>query len=688
MVRLLQRFAGAAWLLRAAAAGEAGSPCAEGGDACAVADEVSLLQLGTVMEASRTCLDGEVERYHYYSSMDPKLFEDKEEWARLASPPSCVPADSDEPAPKPPAAVQTEKAKTTGEKHLTVIGFATVDDKWCKHPCLALTFEKNRPKPADGDDTYSILDAAVWEEEKRIAVYEFDAEWEKQAKTAYTLCSDRSWSCQAVADFRESKKIYEKSWANEGLPSGAWSDELSAWLADAVEEILGLVRARPSKYYSFAYTGHGGQADGGMFTGRIQSKHAVAMWQKVTAAHGKWDIFDYSTNCQEGKWGMVNAQGPFVDYILASDLNVEGIKMGARWQDFIKNWRKYEIVQNLPNILQSRPTPREICMRLLDDFQKIYDEFSETMGAAKQRQTKALYDISKFATFQRALAQAFEAASASTQEAAVQATNGNSCDTQTFLQAVDDSAGSVWKAWTAFRPKFISSQKAFKWPDDKNVNGLRFLWYTRDAVCDVGAAGIMPACLNGGQFKAWSGSDCADVEGSKGRYCKDGYHGVDKNNRNVAYQVCESCGFCAKGAAKVTLMPEPAPTPAPAPTQKPQTALPTASPTASPTDAPTESPTPSPTAAPTSRPTRAPTSRPAARQVGRCGSFCTADRCHWTYSCGGCAFCGGSVTFAPTPSPTGDCRYYCKEDYCQYAGLCGECTICGGTREIPASPYR
>jgi len=162
-----------------------------------------------------------------------------------------------------------------------------------------------------------------------VTLYQFDADWEKRARSSIIeFCDKKSWGCAAYERFRESRSLLSVGpW-----PEGADTDDpvkFSDFLRGAFNQIFAKINsvAGPDAYKGLTYSGHGGLADGSLFEGALLPEDAAAVLQGATrdSSGGKLALLNFGTNCEEGHWNMLEALHPFADWILASDLNVGGL---------------------------------------------------------------------------------------------------------------------------------------------------------------------------------------------------------------------------------------------------------------------------------------------------------------------------------------------------------------------------
>merc|ERR1740121_1636359 len=79
---------------------------------------------------------------------------------------------------------------------------------WCPAPCHGPSWEMGSVKTAPGA-RYVLLEAAIWRQERRVALYHFDPEWQKKSRRVYHGICDGAWKCAAYREFRESKRLLE-----------------------------------------------------------------------------------------------------------------------------------------------------------------------------------------------------------------------------------------------------------------------------------------------------------------------------------------------------------------------------------------------------------------------------------------------------------------------------------------------
>eukprot|EP00397_Hematodinium_sp_SG-2012_P035124 GEMP01037750.1.p1 GENE.GEMP01037750.1~~GEMP01037750.1.p1 ORF type:complete len:342 (+),score=69.24 GEMP01037750.1:199-1224(+) len=218
--------------------------------------------------------------------------------------------------------VGTDHYNEQNATHLVHLSVFQSFESWCQYPCMSATWEIAAPKPRS--NAYKLYEAVIWRQEDppRLAVYQFDDVFERKARNTWHLCGGQ-WSCISFVSLRESYNVLN-------VPLSTDPDHLSPSLRRGFGEIFALLAQDNSKYstdappaYIMSYSGHGGAGDGSLFEGFLQQKDAMDLLE-TTRNVLRWDVLNLGTNCEEGRWGLLDSLHPFFRYIIASDLKVGG----------------------------------------------------------------------------------------------------------------------------------------------------------------------------------------------------------------------------------------------------------------------------------------------------------------------------------------------------------------------------
>jgi hypothetical protein len=149
-------------------------------------------------------------------------------------------------APSPSSSIAQLQSNATGPYflHLSVY---KLHANWCKPPCISPSWERGAKKPEKGNPNYALLEACIWDAEKRVALYEFDAEWAKITQSTpfqNGLCKGKGWKCQAYYDHREKAKLWEAKW-----PDGMSDRDKSKWMTAKWKEVFQIVNKRNPQHW-------------------------------------------------------------------------------------------------------------------------------------------------------------------------------------------------------------------------------------------------------------------------------------------------------------------------------------------------------------------------------------------------------------------------------------------------------
>jgi hypothetical protein len=348
--------------------------------------------------------------------------------------------------------------------HLSVF---LVRESWCAPPCKEATWEIGTPKP-DFGGPYKLLEAAIWLDEGRVALYEFDPTWADITSRAYFDLCNETYSCDAYFGHRESKRLMQVTWdpaARSDLPG------FSTILRDAFSEVFARAASHNPEHILFSYSGHGGYANGGLFEGYVTPADSAQLFQGLGR---KVSLMNFGGNCVEGKYDLLAHMKDFADYIIASDLPVEGVATfgdddEAR-QRYLKTRAELDDTTRLEVLMMDRMPIRDAAIALLDGWVEIWGTAKAAIAAGEIEQTKAAFDLAEVQPFATALKSAWAAADASTQSSAVKSSSEAKCDVDVYARTL-----GATDAWTALRFKFVSTQDLFQWEVGRGGLGFNYV---------------------------------------------------------------------------------------------------------------------------------------------------------------------------------------------------------------------
>jgi hypothetical protein len=278
--------------------------------------------------------------------------------------------------------------------YFLMISVFKVHAKWCKPPCQSMTWENAATKATKGNGNYQLLEACIWDAEKRIVLYEFDPEWHKIAKNApHGICKGKGFSCQAYYDHREKAKLFEARWTD------AIKDQaLSSWMKEQMKAVFRIAKSRRALNYGLTYSGHGARANGALFEGILYKADAQTLLKDEVDRKGKrFALFNFGGNCAEGKWNMVKALSPYADYLVASDLLVTGVRSlpSSKVKEYLGLKKKYDDLSYVKELFEKRMTTLQAAKELLAGRRKIWKFAKDAIKIDKLKQSKSLYDCCK-----------------------------------------------------------------------------------------------------------------------------------------------------------------------------------------------------------------------------------------------------------------------------------------------------
>eukprot|EP00928_Gymnodinium_smaydae_P045043 TRINITY_DN30070_c0_g1_i2.p1 TRINITY_DN30070_c0_g1~~TRINITY_DN30070_c0_g1_i2.p1 ORF type:complete len:564 (-),score=119.88 TRINITY_DN30070_c0_g1_i2:70-1662(-) len=392
---------------------------------------------------------------------------------------------------------------------------------WCEAPCSEPTWELQAPKASSPDSGYRLFEAAIWHQERRVALYEFDPRWVERARRAYhDICGGKGWSCLSYKLFRESRALLAVGpWPArlDGRPA-----ELSAWLLAAFRRIFAkMAEETPgAEHVGLTYSGHGASADGALFEGAIQAKDAQALMSYVTGIGagamgaaaaftqnhreepslelGRLSILNFGGNCAEGRWNMVFALHTFADWIVASDLNVGGLDMREadeeEQREILEAQERLGDLVILKQALEAKKAPFEALRQLVEGREKLWQSAQNRLIASQRlRQSIAVFESARrFAAFRAQLRKAYAQLPQSGRESFRKRVEGAQCDVLAATAQLDASdptrsGDGLSEAFRTLRPLFASTQSLFQWDVETCGLGFNFLGHN-EPPCDLKAA--------------------------------------------------------------------------------------------------------------------------------------------------------------------------------------------------------
>lgn len=374
-----------------------------------------------------------------------------------------------------------------------------------------------------------MLEAAIWRQERRVALYHFDPEWQKKSRRVYHGICDGAWKCAAYREFRESKRLLEVGpW-----PASADEDEqeLSTFLLDAFRKVFRKVRevAPDAEHTALTYSGHGARADGSLFQGAIAKHDTATLMQEITGitpgvnleggnattwnGRAPFSFLNFGGNCAEGRWNMVASLYPYAEYILASDLDVGGVEfkrkeMTTKLANMVKDLKSLEVLRREA---ETEPPLRELLDKVVDARTQLWDKaWKKPIQRQDLEQAIAIYEPSGFEPFRAALREAYLALPDATArlrfEEHVEEHWCDVLDAVRFFEPGSNSttamlstrtktqrrlrshgataAPSLEEKFMALRVKYASTREMIHW--DKHANGLGFNFLgAADPPCDL-----------------------------------------------------------------------------------------------------------------------------------------------------------------------------------------------------------
>jgi len=401
-----------------------------------------------------------------------------------------------------------------GSKHLAHLYVVQSNAQWCPPPCMGPTWELAASK-ASMSSSYTLLEAAIWRQDRRVALYRFDPDWESDARHAYHKVCSQEWTCPAYEIFREKQKLLEV---------GPWPaavdldpEALSQFLLDAFQKIFVKFRevAPDTKYVALTYSGHGARADGSLFEGAIRPADAATLLQGLPASAGKppMSLLNFGGNCAEGRWNMLAHLHPFADWIIASDLNVGGVKQTPDEMTAKSARVRQELgAMSVIKAAAEAKTPLEdLLEQVVASRQRIWDTvWKAPIQRQNLEQSIAVYRSDAFNAFSTAFRAQFAKLPTCRQMSFKRHTESNDCDvlaaatfldketsanqSRAFLQHSGDHRGaarqgsdSLAAKFGALRPMYASTRHLAKWKTHAQGLGFNFLGFHAPP-CDLASA--------------------------------------------------------------------------------------------------------------------------------------------------------------------------------------------------------
>jgi hypothetical protein len=306
-----------------------------------------------------------------------------------------------------------------------------------------------------------------------------------------------------------------------------------------------IVYKRNGVHYGLAYAGHGSKADGALFEGMISATDTrVAL---KAAAHKKFSLINFGGNCVEGRWNNLQVLKDFGEYVIASELTVNGLQIQdkEREQKYLKLHAKLTPPSNMLLLLKDRLSPQDLGQGLLNGQRKLWEFGMSAIKRTKLKQSMALFEMQHFKPLRAALTGAWAAASADTRAKVTQDVKGAMCDVRAFGKSIGSSKCDA--AFLALRIGHVSTADMFKW--DVVTTGLGFNFLGWDGPpCDMspaigGKAGVT-VCSSPPEGFRFDRGGCETFSpgGANHDYCAF----CMNDACDLKYdEVCPECGTCS-----------------------------------------------------------------------------------------------------------------------------------------------
>mmetsp|Transcript_43364 Transcript_43364/g.139351 ORF Transcript_43364/g.139351 Transcript_43364/m.139351 type:complete len:509 (+) Transcript_43364:71-1597(+) len=401
-----------------------------------------------------------------------------------------------------PTAAMSQAPEVAQEPHLLHLYVVQSDTDWCRSPCEGPTWELAAPKPEVGSP-YELLEAAIWRQDRRVALYRFDSAWLGTAKRSFQdLCHGAGWACPKYRQWREARRILEV---------GPWPAELdndppglSNFLRAAFEQVLAQAHAQSpgAKHVAVTYSGHGSHADGALFEGSVMKEDAVGLLNHVADmsadSWGRLSLLNFGGNCAEGRWNMLAAMHPFADWMLASDLNVGGFELtkAEKGHESMQRLQRLGDLAVLKRSSEATGSVDEMVNSIVQARQEIWASvFNESIKRQGLEQSIAAFrPASEFSPFAEAFRKAYVALHSPEARASfLKHAEANRCDVLESARWLDAElqrqgvSSAVVVQFEALRPLYASTRDVVEWKSKTNGLGFNFLGF-KDVPCDFPSA--------------------------------------------------------------------------------------------------------------------------------------------------------------------------------------------------------
>jgi len=402
---------------------------------------------------------------------------------------------------------EEESQNTEVSVHLAHLYVVQSNSEWCPSPCQGPTWELASPKPNSGSP-YALFEAAIWRQERRVALYRFDAAWMQQAHSVYhDICHGQGWSCPAYRAFREGRVLLSVGpW-----PASADKDpqELSKFLLGAFQQVfLKLGELAPSaENFALTYSGHGARADGSLFEGAIQAADATALLRYASGIGqsinervkplGKLSILNFGGNCAESRWNMLANLYPFADWIVASDLPVGGVKLNETEQngDTVLAMQLLDDMHVMLKSAESLTSIDDVIKDLVAARSELWQTaYKAAISRQRLQQSIAAFKSSLFEPFRHGLRQAYKDLPPAARSDFQEQVERHSCDVLASARFLDgqvasqNQVNSLAERFELFRPIYASTRDLLvDWPTRSNGLGFNFLGW-QGPPCDLAGA--------------------------------------------------------------------------------------------------------------------------------------------------------------------------------------------------------
>mmetsp|Transcript_12803 Transcript_12803/g.40167 ORF Transcript_12803/g.40167 Transcript_12803/m.40167 type:complete len:531 (-) Transcript_12803:154-1746(-) len=364
-------------------------------------------------------------------------------------------------------------------------------EDWCPPPCWGPTWELAAPKPELGSG-YALFEAAIWRQERRVALYRFDPAWESRARQAYSRVCSNSWECAAYRVFRERHAL---------LNIGPWPQsaednptELSAFLLSSFKRFFHRVldEVPHHQHFGITYSGHGALADGSLFEGTVHRDDAKSLLESLTHGMGQVALLNFGGNCAEGRWNMLSTLHPYAEWIIASDLAVGGVELKEEERTAATSRARERLsdVFVLKQVAEASVPVEGMVERIIRAREELWNTvWQGPIVRQRLRQSIAAYHGPDFLPFAEALQLAYRELTASQRKAFKERVEAAECDVLAaarFLEAAVASGAALGleERFRQMRPVFASTQSLVEWDTALHGLGFNFLgWH--EPPCDL-----------------------------------------------------------------------------------------------------------------------------------------------------------------------------------------------------------